>query len=520
VNEGLLANATSFTQLPLLFDSAGEAEITLNYLDAGRIEVNAFANLPLDLGLSTASLAGNSNSFVVKPAGLCVAPSLSTGSCSTADANCSAFVPAGDPFALEVSAKRYNASGDLCSMPDTPNFKLNNILLSHSVLAPTAGSAGNLGVSSVSIANAGSVTESAQTISEVGVFAITATPPSYLGETIPATSSAPIGRFYPAYYGLDSAATNIEDVCQSNTAFTYMGQDFPVSYRVQALNRAGSITRNYESDFVTLDATQGAISAGALGDSTDLTSRLVGESGALRDSTVYSWAGGEGDLITRLQLARGSSPDGVYDAMALGIAITDADGSQFNPSALNLDVDGDGSNDYLTLGQSNQRFGRLVVDNSYGPETSVLTQRIRMEYYDGERFVLNTDDGDGGTTAGCSLLNASQLRLTVIDDDNNPDDSATLLNGALSVISIDSGVTDAQLSNTAFDKGVLALVFGKGSNGVLGAGNTGQVATQVFPDAYQQFDWDGDGSYDNVPQGRVTFGNYRGSDNIIYWLEQ
>ncbi|MAL83423.1 MAG: hypothetical protein CMF11_03600, partial [Idiomarina sp.] len=37
--------------------------------------------------------------------------------------------------------------------------------------------------------------------------------------------------------------------------------------------------------------------------------------------------------------------------------------------------------------------------------------------------------------------------------------------------------------------------------------------------AYLQYDWSGDGDFDENPQAEGTFGIYRGRDRQIYWRE-
>ncbi|WP_353843045.1 DUF6701 domain-containing protein [Alteromonas sp.] len=40
------------------------------------------------------------------------------------------------------------------------------------------------------------------------------------------------------------------------------------------------------------------------------------------------------------------------------------------------------------------------------------------------------------------------------------------------------------------------------------------------PDTWLLWDWDGDGEADNPPNATLTYGVYRGNDNIIYKREQ
>ncbi|MGB0466884.1 MAG: DUF6701 domain-containing protein [Pontibacterium sp.] len=516
IDEGALSNSAAFETVQLTFDSSGSAPLTLNYQDAGQIELYVSADLAVPGASGLARVQGNSNSFVVKPAGLCVQAS-ATGvdaSCVAEDASCSVFVAAGTAFDLSLSGRQWGGSGDTdyCDNGLTPNFTLSNIALSHTLIAPAAGDAGNLGVSGASITTGGQVQINNQSVDEVGVFSITATPPAYLGESLAAVDSQAIGRFYPDHFELDSTESRVDAACSSADAFSYMGEVFALHFMAQAKNSANNTTVNYRDDFVKLDASSGSLSAGAVQAGTNLSARLVGTSGNLLTDSSFTWVAGEGEVLTPLRFQRQSSVDGPYDALALGVKFNDADGVALAASVLDLDVAGSG-NEYAKLDDTRIRFGRLWLSNSYGPETAVLKQTLTAQYFDGSTFVQNSLDG-------CSPLVAGALSLQVVDDDTSPDDSLSLAAGLLTDIVIDDGKTDATIINTTLVAGASEIRFGEGTNGVPGAGNTASILTTVTAPTWLQFDWDANGSHDNNPGGSATFGRYRGHDRIIYWLEQ
>ena len=94
-------------------------------------------------------------------------------------------------------------------------------------------------------------TLSNQSVSEVGVFSIIATPPvgSYFTETVSATVSGLVGRFAPAFLQASGEAA-LTPSCGS--AFSYQGQ--PMAFAsgqdprltVTAFNRQNVVTGNYD----------------------------------------------------------------------------------------------------------------------------------------------------------------------------------------------------------------------------------------------------------------------------------
>ncbi|MDI3324328.1 LamG domain-containing protein [Pontibacterium granulatum] len=501
------STAEGYTTVPVSFNSSGQATLNLNYSDAGQIKVHAAAELAVTGATTKASIAGSSNAFTVAPAGLCVEATDANAACATGDSTCSAFVAAGANFALKVSGRQWQAGesspADYCDNGTTPNFKLEDIPLSHSVVAPSGGETGDLGVPVVSITSNGEATINTQTVSEVGVFTITAQPPAYFGaDTIPDATSAAIGRFYPDRFVLsDVVLTNRADLSCSASDFSYMGENFQTTFKLTAQNSAGGQTKNYTGGFAKLDQQSelGLVlvdnpSGGTL---SDLSSQQN------VDSTTFSWPAvgetdlGQGTVTLNLSLGRGAGVDGPYSNVIVAIAPDDGD-AQLN--SFNIDYSGDGSNDHADAGDTEIRFGRMQIQNTYGPETASLNQPVFVQYFDGSNFVTSADDS-------CTPFATSNIVLQV-------EGESALAQGVVTNVDIGSGTTNLAIGS-ALASGEANLTYS-----APGAGNTGTITNIYAVPDWLRFDWDGDGSHDDNPSATAIFGRYRGNDRVIYWLEQ
>jgi MSHA biogenesis protein MshQ len=199
-----------------------------------------------------------SDLFVSKPYGLCLQ---TDSTCTVAGVNntCGVFpgARAGDSFPLRIQAVGWQADGEsltadaLCSGHIiTPNFQMTGITLASALVAPVPGDNGTLSPTQYSHV-LGNQTTTSTSISEVGVFQLSATPTAngYFGETVSGGQSALVGRFIPAYLR-GQATASLTTHC--GTSFSYQGQ--PMAFAigqeptltVSGFNRSASITHNYD----------------------------------------------------------------------------------------------------------------------------------------------------------------------------------------------------------------------------------------------------------------------------------
>ena len=140
-----------------------------------------------------------------------------------------------------------------------------------------------------------------------------------------------------------------------------------------------------------------------------------------------------------------------------------------------------------------QRFGRLVLENSFGSENSSLAQSFEVEF-------LNT--------SGDYQRNSDDDFSVIISDDaswsftNSTDDiviSDLLLSGS------DGSFSGGQLKNIELSSG----------------GNQGAIDIEYTTPAWLQYNWSGKASnlHDEDANATATFGVYRGNDRIISWRE-
>jgi MSHA biogenesis protein MshQ len=521
----VIVNGTSvsaaLTDVSLNFDATASAPLTVRYDDAGQMTLNAryAPTSGVDNGLV---MTGNDN-FVAKPYGLCIQTDTSA-SCTVADTSCPLFpgnVRAGDSFAVRIKAVGWQADGEaltaaaLCSGNiTTPNFQLGSIALASSVIGPAGGSNGVLGVSSYSHV-LGSQTSVSQSISEVGVFSLTAAPASgsYLdGETVSGGTSGNVGRFIPAYLGA-SASASLTPSCGS--AFSYQGQ--PMAFAVglepkltvTGYNRAGGVTNNYDRGafwrLLTTPA-RGAYSSivsGLAGVNARLTSACtsactggVAGSAAVTSSGVdngdgaraYQWTGETLSYTPAvLPLAEDLPFTAAISQSLSAAALTDADSACYLNGQASCQAY---SYNFVNTPGSAVRLGRLRIGNAHGSELQALSLPLTLESWQ--------------STAGGSF---------------QPEGLDTCTNAGV----LGAPVLSSFTGNLAVGETSPSLIWPVvGSRSLLlsapGAGNDGGVqATLASLPTWLYYDWTGSGR--SAAKGLASFGIYQGPTPLIYRRE-
>jgi MSHA biogenesis protein MshQ len=556
-----VVTAAPGTAINLNFDNSGETTFDARYQDAGLMALNARYN---GSGTYAGLVLNGSDTFVSKPAGLCVDTTTSSTTCNSSYNNCAPFVAAGMPFQLHVDGAAWESDVDanFCSgNGTTPNYSQSSVPLSVQLIAPT-GSGTNTGTlgrynatfipAVVNIAN-GSAVLTDLTESEVGVFTFTATPPAnaYFGETVNNGTSRNIGRFVPYRFAVTStAAIRNATTC----GFTYQDQPFDFDFdtttstdyspviTITALNAANVTTRNYDAGGTAADDTNsfwklGNSAANSLNTSSNHnynhlappTAGGILNVGGSTTAVVTALGPNDGDGSRSYRItgetfsyARVSTPNAPFNAnLQLNVvqnALTEAVSETYldptnlsstdracyrsncpiNTTNICTNVCGSYGSSAITnrsgLPVVEIRYGRLRANSASGPTTSALPIPIVAEYWNGLQFITNTADN-------CTAISSSGTALTNYTQNLN------------------NGETTASGSATA-------LIAGQSSSDIVlsapGTNNYGtvDVSPNLSAIPWLQFDWDHNSAtpFTN-PTATASFGNYSGSDRIIYWQE-
>jgi len=301
-----------------------------------------------------------------------------------------------------------------------------------------------------------------------------------------------IGRFVPDHFSLVSSS--ITPACNS---FSYMGETFAISYTLEAKNGTGEVTQNYHYSVSNNYAKASDVSLVA-----EYISGTTSQDLSSRVSMIYDpslWVNGRYQLTNSdVLFNREASPDGAYDDLELGIKVVDSDAVVLSARDM---LASDNINSAcaaadcleVKIGTTNIRFGRLKMENAYGSELTALSSPLYTEYFNGSFFVLNIADN-------CTAINLAELRF---NGDVNPE------------VAVGGGTSTATLANIPVASGQAGLAFSAPA-----AGNTGSIDISVNSlFEWLKFDWDGDGSHDNTPTSRATFGLYKGNKKQIYFRE-
>lgn len=472
--------------LPIRFNGS-QAELDAIYTDVGEISFSASLTLPPsdepgaegpELSLTT------STSFVVAPYRLTLEARDRDGAANpgTTDSG-SGFVAAGDHFHLIVSS--YNALGNL-----TPSFGRESTTQATSVLDDLIYPSGGNGSASLFSAgqferhDPGRLRSTTATWEEAGTIQLA---PAYSENSIyrfadTDMQAVGVGRFYPAYirpaagedYFLDHRCLD---------GFSYMAQqDIEATFTLEATNVAGNrVTRNY--GFTGNETYIARI--GVAADSLPL-SRVM-------HTPYHNWREGV------LTVSPISEPAGL-----LGIDRADAPDGPLSPTlGLYLESSLDPLNfvepDFLTfnssdiangieLGNVDVRYGRLQLIDIYGPEDEALPLIIQAEYWDEDRssFVPNRDDS-------CTDIPIEAIRAeeaTAAERGNN------------------------QLSQGREDS----------AQGPVWLPPNEPASFEFCLQVPVWLSWDNPSALtacdSESPTASATFGQFRGNDRIIFWLER
>lgn len=494
------ASQGAATPLSLAFDAQGQSSITVAYPDAGQVQLDARYD---GSGNEAGLIMTGSDQFVARPVGLCITSS--SGSCSGNYASCPVFRKTGATFPIQIQAMAWESGSDndLCTGNQaTPNFVLNGIALGTTLVAPTPGTNATVGTATYNHAAAtNSINTVNQTVNEVGVFNMTATPPAngYFGYTIPSAQSMPLGRFVPTDFNLVSG-----DIMPACNVFSYMGQPFGVTLDVRARNQSGGQTQNYTGAFAKGSA---YISVANNKDGKSLASRLT-------SLASLPWANGKAVLnngTTSLARLSDTQPDGPYKSLLFGLYMNDNDGGNtliaapdFNDAVVG-NCSGASCNARLIDSVPMQvYFGRLFAGTQAGLASADLAVPLQLQYYEAGNWVLNKLDQ-------CTPLSLAGQGIAFLNPSHSFDAATSSLNLGVGLpIRLGLGSTPpGAMSGTAKD-GEILFQFARPGIAV-------RIPYKV--DLAKQPSsplWLSDPL---TLQGEAIFGSTRGNDRIIYRRE-
>ncbi len=509
-------SANNAQPINLTFDQNGTAAFTVSYREAGNVALNArFTGSGDEQDL----LLEGQASFIRVPKALVLnAKSFynSDGQCPAANMSCNVFARADENFDLNIRAEAVvadpvDASDDLT----IHNYQQQNIALQHTLVQPSTGQSGVLGVNEYTHLQGGTTTV-AQKVSEVGVFDFSLVAPThYLGLDlasanlpIAVTSTGSIGRFIPAYFSVSPMSNvTLDAACKTGNAFSYLGQPFEYSNSpglyLQPKSANNADTQNYLIDpwwrynnqwnGRTYSDSANGVNLGFDNLQTSPISRQ-----ALNNSGIV--LNGE-----RVWYQKPLQPKPVFNAafnLTLSASdLTDQDGVCYRPNASPLCS---GYTFPPIDGAMPLYWGKLVIQDVYGPETQALEQPIYVEHFTNNGFVRTIEDS-------CTALPAI-TGFTLQSDPNN--NGYTVLTTGVAV----PPQVLAEHSAANLNSGQRAIRFS-----APGAGARGVIDSVLDLNAHNLLwlaeDKDGDNNFDQTTQGRAQFGLYRGSDRVIWWRE-
>ncbi|WP_240911913.1 DUF6701 domain-containing protein [Vibrio sp. HDW18] len=341
-----------------------------------------------------------------------------------------------------------------------------------------------------------------------------------------------IGRFYPAWLKIIS---NDWDYATDHNNFVYMDQLIPYRFVVEAQNTGGEPTRNYSqfADELIADVKLLAVDS----DGNEWDTRVEGYASQLWDGSetdASKWSEAQLFVTSHFKFLKYKVADVPYTTVAdgpyqsgFGLRVSDkVDGVDFIEPDLDLKSSGtliDTGKSFAT--QPDIRYGRMVMEDVGGTSVSQIAVPLRVEYWQGSRFITNRDDSGSvyatpkyyicQQTLWPSPSNSSNAELSGSD---TPPWTNVAQGQSKQLVAEPHAIQDAQGLREQIrfwlrlDNEQTNLDDNKRSPQV---GDEGvRCGTQYTSQPWLQYNWFARGDED--PSAVVTFGIHRGNDKIIF----
>jgi MSHA biogenesis protein MshQ len=505
-------------QVELEFNADGVATIDVVYADVGNVQLGARFEGQNDLEQDL--IMTGEHSFIARPSHFTLNIPLNKEAVGVADNN--VFVAAGENFPIIVSSR--NASDDITpnfgqeSIPEEVSLEAGLVAPAGGRLVPLSGAFDDFGQDCENNLALGTACGNFNW-SEVGVISITPSiaSNSYLGsENVVGDEVSNVGRFVPADFDLQIVDHgSVASYCAVNS-FAYVGQDLtwmPMAeplLEARALAVGGTLTENYtESDFLRLSSAgieripnaTDATEVGVQDDDNDgnddplrVTATLETMARTVESPGVMRFTFNEADVFRYLKEPNSRVEPFDPDFHISLEGVTDQDNVISTQPTLPLELKPDFA--------FRLRYGRLLLDNAYGPETQPLTVPMTVQYLDDDRFVTNIDEN-------CWVFN--------LPDDATLDFSGSGLNDGDTNV---APVTDGRIVAGAVPAADRLTLSAPGEGNSESPGNRGIEIEMEAPPWLRDF-WDSGSPNDLLnPAALATFGVYRGNDRVIYWRER
>src|SRR5262249_23782969 len=298
-------------------------------------------------------------------------------------------------------------------------------------------------------------------------------------------------------------------------SFTYIGQPFgyqtSYSAMITAQNAANGTTTNYRGTLWKLtsaSASQTFANSPAMTlDITQIGTPTVAETpntgtGTLNPSGTDKLAFGRDNTTPQAQFTAN---------LSLTLSVSDANEAGANQGTITtataLVFNGGGTGIAFDSGAA-FRYGRLLISNARGPETSALVVPMETQFWNGSVFTTNAADH-------CTTLSAANFGLGNYAGNLNAGETTLSITGAF----LSGKKTLSMSAPGTGNNGSVDIVLDLGATTIDSCTAWGTTPTPTgATKTYLRGRWCG-ATYVKDPVGRATFGVSLGSEDVIFFRE-